>query len=199
MNGRIVHDLYAGIAPWAALSLVLMGRNPFLSRLRIIGSLLLAFFLLRIPVGGWNGFSWCRMLESHPALVTTVLLLTGLHDRCASRKWFRPCDWRAAWIFGAVAALALYPMGLGLTATDPYAWGWSRGFTLLVPLLALILIIGGIRFGFLLLLCVAAFPCGLQGSENRWDAVIDPFYAVVSMVAGLVPGVSVILRRMART
>ena len=47
MSQQVIHLLYGALAPWLALSLLVLGRNPRLSRTRITGSLLVAFFLLR--------------------------------------------------------------------------------------------------------------------------------------------------------
>jgi len=187
MSSPLIHQLYAGIAPWAALSLLLLGRNPYLSRQRIIGSLLLAFFALRIQmeisgVNYWSLFAWCRTLEMNPSFTLTGLLSIALWQRISSRKIFRTDDWSAAWIFGAIAALILYPMGLGLTSIDPYSWGWERSLPMATGLIAGVLLLAGNRFGILLLLSLGGFLLHLQESANFWDALIDPFYGVVSLI-----------------
>lgn len=182
MSDGIIHDLHAAIAPWLALSLILLGRNPHLSRTRIAGSLLLAFFLLRIPVAGWSGFSWCRTLEMNPSFTLTALLAVALWGRVTRGKLLRPTDWKAAWMVGAGLALLLYPMGLGLTSLDPYGWGWGRELPILITVLASLLLIRGNRFGIVLLLPLAGFLAGLQESTNFWDALIDPFYGGASLV-----------------
>jgi hypothetical protein len=76
MSRELLQQLYAGLAPWLALSLLLIGRNPYLSRVRIIAALLLALILLGIPVPltGWNGFAWVRVLEPNPCFTLTALL-----------------------------------------------------------------------------------------------------------------------------
>jgi len=187
MSSPLIHQLYAGIAPWAALSLLLLGRNPYLSRQRIIGSLLLAFFALRIQmeisgVNYWSLFAWCRTLEMNPSFTLTGLLSIALWQRISSRKIFRTDDWSAAWIFGAIAALILYPMGLGLTSIDPYGWGWERSLPIATALIAGVLLLAGNRFGILLLLSLGGFLLHLQESANFWDALIDPFYGLVSLI-----------------
>jgi len=190
MSSHLIHQLYAGIAPWAALSLLLLGRNPYLSRQRIIGSLLLAFFALRIQVeiGGvnyWSLFAWCRTLEMNPSFTLTGLLAIALWQRLSGSKIFRSEDWRVTWIFGTVASLALYPMGLGLTSIDPYAWGWERSLPVAVAFVAALLLLAGNRCGILLLLPLGGFLLHLQESSNFWDALIDPFYGIASLVACL--------------
>lgn len=181
-----IHDLYAGFAPWLALALILLGRNPHPSRMRIVGSLLMAFFLLLIPMAGWSGFAWCRMLEMNPSFTLTSLLGVALWGRIAPTKPFRATDWIAAWMIGAGLALLLYPMALGLTPLDPYGWGWGRVLPIMIALLAAVLMFRGNRFGIVLLLPLIGFQAGLQESSNFWDAVIDPPYAIFSIVAVIV-------------
>ena len=182
MTQELFQHLYAGIAPWLALALILLGRNPHLSRTRIAGSLLLAFFLLRIPVGGWHLFAWVRVLEPNPSFTLTGLLAVALAQRLSGKKIFRAEVWRAARFFGAVAALILYPMGLGLTSIDSYTWGWWPRLPMLTAAVAALLLLRGNRFGVVLLLPFVGFLLHLQESTNFWDAVIDPFYGGVSLL-----------------
>jgi hypothetical protein len=188
MSRELSQQLYAGLGPWLALALLLIGRNPYLSRVRIIGSLLLALIVLSIPVPltGWNGFAWVRMLEPNPSFTLTALLGIALWERISGKTPFRPEDWKAAWISGAVVALLLYPMGLGLTSHDPYGWGWSPQIPILTAVAAVILLLWGNRFGIVLLLPFFGFLLHLQESTNFWDALIDPFYAIFSILACLV-------------
>jgi hypothetical protein len=185
MSHEISQQLYAGLAPWLTLSLLMLGRNPFLSRVRIIAALLLALIMLGIPVPstGWNGFAWVRVLEPNPSFTLTALLGIALWERISRKRIFRPEDWNAAWIFGTASALLLYPMSLGLTSLDPYGWGWGPRIPILVAVASAMLILRGSRFGILLLLPFAGFLTGLQESTNFWDAVIDPFYAIFSILA----------------
>lgn len=188
MSRELSQQLYAGLAPWLALALLLLGRNPYLSRARIIAALLLALILLSIPVPstGWNGFAWIRVLEPNPCFTLTALLGIALWERISRKRLFRPADWNAAWIFGTASALLLYPMGLGLTSLDPYGWGWGPHIPILIAVAAAMLTLRGSRFGILLLLPFVGFLLHLQESTNFWDALIDPFYAIFSILACLV-------------
>ncbi len=189
MSALLIHQLYAGIAPWAALSLVFAGRNPHPGIRRKVASLMLAaIVLLVIPVGGWNAAAWIRVLEPNPSFTLTGLLLVALASRLSGKKLLRRGDWRAAWGFGAAASVLLYPMGLGLTSVDPYAWGWERTLPCSVAAVAALLLLQGNRFGLVLLLPFAGFLLGLQESVNFWDAVIDPCYAIFSILAVIVTG-----------
>jgi hypothetical protein len=189
MNHLLIHQLYAGIAPWAALALLLLGRNPHPGLRRKIAAVLLV-----IPIGGWNAVAWLRALEPNPSFTLTGLLLVALGSRLSGATLLRREDWNAAWIFGAVAALVLYPMGLGLTNLDPYAWGWTPVLPLALAAPATLLLLRGNRFALILLLPFAGFLLGLQESTNFWDALIDPFYGA----AGLLLTAAMVARRLSR-
>jgi hypothetical protein len=178
-----IHQFYAAIAPWAGLALMFIGRNPHPGLRRKIAAVLLAVIVLFfVPVGGWKIAAWLRVLEPNPSVSLTLLLLISLTSRLSGRTWFRRLDWNSAWIFGAVTTLVLYPMGLGLTRIDPYAWGWGKELPLAVAVAATLLLAWGNRFGVLLLFPFAGWVLGIQESTNFWNTLVDPFYGVVSLI-----------------
>lgn len=191
MTSPLLHQFFAAIAPWAGLSLLFLGRNPFPGlRRRIAAPLLAALVLFAIPLNGWNAAAWVRVLEPNPSLTLTGVLLVALFTRLTGHALFRREDWRGAVLFEAASALVLYPMGLGLTRIDPYAWGWDRALPLVTGFIALILILRGNRFGVVLLLPFAGRLLGLQESTNFWDALIDPFCGTASLLAAAAMGFS---------
>jgi hypothetical protein len=181
-----VHQLYASLAPWLGLSFLLLGRNRFVSRTRFLGSLLLAFFLLCIPFGGWPLVAWIRTLEMNPSFTLTGLILVALWQRFSGRQIFREKDWLAAWMTGALAALILYPMGLGLTRFDPYSWGWGCWLPIALGLAATMLLLLDNRFGIILILPLLGSLLQVQESTNLWNALVDPFYGGGSLIAVMV-------------
>lgn len=187
MNHPVMHQLYGAIAPWSALALLLIGRNPHPALRRKIAALLLsAFVVFVIPVSGWTIAAWLRVLEPNPSVVLTGLLLIALTSRLTGQPCFRRQDWEASWIFGAFAALVLYPMGLGLTGIDPYIWGWSASLPLALAAVATLLLLRGNRFGTLLLLPFAGWVIGIQESTNFWNTLVDPFYGAAALVVSAI-------------
>lgn len=177
-----LQQIYAGLAPWLAISLLLLGRSPYFGRARIIVSLLLSLVLLWIPFGGFSSFRWITVLEPNPSFILTGLLALRLIEKLGNQQIFQLSEWRTAWLFGAVAALVLYPMGLGLTMVDPYAWGWGPTMPIATTLIATVLLLRGNRFGAILLLPLIGFRLHFQESWNFWDAVVDPFYAFSALL-----------------
>jgi hypothetical protein len=145
----------------------------------------------------WFGHSlphWSASLSGNFSVIMAVLLLVGIISRAGGCNFFRAGDWKAAWIFGAVASLLLYPsaLGLGPQNFDSYALGWPwlfRGQSLVLfggaGLTAALLIWCGNRFGYVLLLALLAYATGFQESENLWDYILDPVYGAVSLLVVL--------------
>jgi hypothetical protein len=145
----------------------------------------------------WFGHSlphWSAGLSANFSVIMAVLLLVGIVSRAGGCGFFRERDWSAAWIFGAVASLLLYPsaLGLGPQNFDSYALGWPwlfRGQSLVLfggtGLTAALLLWCGNRFGYVLLLALLAYATGFQESENLWDYLLDPVYGAVSLLVVL--------------
>ncbi|MBM3856563.1 MAG: hypothetical protein FJ390_01200 [Verrucomicrobia bacterium] len=118
-----------------------------------------------------------------------ALAIIFLAQKIFHRKIFSTRDWAAAWIFGAVASLVLYPSALGLTHIDTYTWGWTSqkgvAFVMLLITIALatiFLLWRKNKFGVLLLLALLAFAVHAKASTNFWDYLIDPIYGVMAFV-----------------
>jgi hypothetical protein len=123
---------------------------------------------------------------------TAGLLAAAVGSMVFGKQLFRSRDWGAAWIFGALASLALYPsaLGLGPRNFDAYALGWpwlfwgqSGVLFGAVALAAAGLLWRGNRFGFLLLVGMLGFSAGFQESRNLWDYLVDPLFGGVAIVA----------------
>lgn len=161
----------------------------------LLVSALGAVVLSAIPFFGHTPRFWLSGLTPNISVPLLVLLVASIFQRAGGMAFFRPRDWRAAWIFGAVASLLLYPsaLGLGLRNVDAYSlgWPWLAWFPSLllfggVALTAGLLVWRGHRFGWVLVAAALAFALRLQESRNFWDYLLDPLFGAVSLVAVLV-------------
>jgi hypothetical protein len=90
-----------------------------------------------------------------------------------------------AWI--AVVAIAFYPLALGVSMLDPYAWGYGS-ITLLAAVIATALIAwiaGSNRIAIILAFAILAWAAGWHESANLWDYILDPFlglWAIGSLI-----------------
>jgi hypothetical protein len=148
----------------------------------------LALVLAFLPVAGFplarvvTGFGW---VPSFPLL---ALLADTVVRHARGRGWLQPAEQQTAWLWGALAGLALYPSALGLGRFDAYALGW--GFTVLGVLVATLsvwLIWRGNRFGIVLVLATLDWQGGTvelaNFSANYWDYLVDPVYFATSVLA----------------
>lgn len=172
------------------LLLVWMLQRALPGRRGLIYSLLGAVFLSLVPFAGHPLRFWLSGLTPNACVPLIALLLVGILQRAGIAKVFRPHEWRAAWIFGAVAALLLYPsaLGLGLRNFDSYSLGWPwldwSGSLLLfgpVAAAAALLVWRGNRFGWVIAVAAIAYLFRVQESSNFWDYLLDPLYAALSL------------------
>jgi hypothetical protein len=190
MSEPTVILLWSVVCPWLLLVLAAQGLVGLCGlkargwpRLSVLG--LVAAGLLLVPVQGMPIAGWVRGLNANFSLPFTGLIAIAVWEGEFRHKLFSKADWSAAWAFGAVAGLALYPFALGWGRFDPYEWGWqfSPLFAAGAVLTALLLWKRN-RFGLLLLLAIAAYNLRLLESANYWDYLLDPVYCLVSL-AGL--------------
>ena len=179
---------FSALTPWLLFIFVFQKitiRNSAACRYKVAAlftGMLLAAGILIIPIGGLSVARWLASFSNSFSIPLMGILGIAIVKQTFSRTIFSPCDWKAVWLFGAIASFILYPSALGLSRVDTYVWGWGCGPVFIgTALLTMALLFMGNRFGVLLLLALAAFIVPLQESTNLWDYLIDPFYAVISI------------------
>jgi hypothetical protein len=169
-------------AVWLVLLLISdLCRARVVTRGMKVGFGALAVLVLFLPVHGVRLWNWAFSFCPNPCLPMLGVVCVGLWVRLFGVVVFRPADWRATWIFGAVsgAFLYLHPMFLG--RFDLYYWGWDREVGVVaVAGLAMVFLFQGNRLGVLLLAALIAFAAGALESGNVWDYIIDPLYWITS-------------------
>ncbi len=163
-----------------------------LSRPRLAMLLGAVFVLMLIPFGGMPLAAYVRGVTGDLSITTLVLLWCALPKNfwpdTRLKPWFGATDARsrqALLILIALAALALYPMALGVGAFDPYRLGY--GDPLFVASLLLLTLAAWFWKFFLIALCIAfatfAWAVGWYESSNLWDYLLDPFVAIYALAA----------------
>jgi len=157
-------------------------------------AMVLAAVLSLVPFFGHTPRYWLSGLTPNISVPLVAMVAAAIVARSRLGKIFGSREWSAAWIFGALAAFVLYPsaLGLGPRNFDSYALGWpwlAWGSSLVlfgaVALAAFWLLWCGNRFGWVLVLAACAYLGRLQESRNFWDYLIDPLYALISILAVL--------------
>lgn len=149
-----------------------------------------AVLILLLPVGGMQLWSLAFSFCPNPSLPLLGMVCAGLWQRLFGVVVFKPADWRATWLFGAIAGSALYLHPMLLGSLDLYYWGWDReSAAWCLAALAVVYLACGNRHGVLLLAALIAFAVDALESANCWDYVIDPFYWMIGAVATIARGV----------
>lgn len=188
MSHQVVPGLVSVVCPWLALVLCLQCVAAWRGvsvrgRTLMLSSGAVALVVLLLPVNGIVIAHWVAGISANFSIPLTGMLAVSVCERAFSKRILSVQDWRAAWSFGAIGGLALYPLALGLSSFDPYEWGWHVSpLFVLMAVLTSWLIWKQNRFGLLLLLAVVAFHLRLLESTNYWDYLVDPLYCLASLV-----------------
>ena len=147
------------------------------------------FVYAMLPISGLSLAAYLRGGIGDVSITTLLLLCSVL-----AKPWLSCAtldNKNRLILFGliAIAALALYPMALGISAYDPYRLGYGNlPFVTAVLLISLAAWYWKIYWVTLCLACaVLAWAVSWYESNNLWDYLIDPFvagYALVVIVVG---------------
>lgn len=189
MNPPLAAIILSFLVPAMGLVLILAG----LSRLAGLtpkgpgwcaGLVLCSFTIVATPVGGMPLARWVAGFVDHWSVPTAALLATACLRWLFGINLLQRRDRQAAWLFGALAGLLLYPLALGWGPYDPYSLGWHFGPLFVAgAVLASGLLLRRNRFGAVLVLAIAAWHLRAAESGNYWDCLIDPFYFLFSVGA----------------
>jgi hypothetical protein len=172
----------AGLAGVVLAIVALALRVPVFARLQLklkIGLVVGLLIALAIPFGGLSSVEFMRGITGDLSITTLVLLAITF-------KVPSPSSGRGALlVFITFAAIALYPLALGISTFDPYRLGfgnlWFIAGLLLVALAAWFRQYALIALS--ISLAVLAWSVGWYESNNLWNYLIDPWLAVFALVA----------------
>ncbi|MEO7412246.1 MAG: hypothetical protein ABIZ81_02725 [Opitutaceae bacterium] len=134
-----------------------------------------------VPINGVPLWNRVFSFYPNPSLPMLGMACAALWQRLVGIVILKPADWRATWIFGAIAGSVLYLHPMFFGAVDFYYWGWERNSaTWSLAALSIVFLVRGNRFGVLCLAALIAYAVGALESKNGWDYLMDPFYWLLS-------------------
>lgn len=137
------------------------------------------FVYALLPITGLSLAAYLRGGIGDVSITTLLLLCSVLVKPWLSYATLDNKNRLALFRLIALAALALYPMALGIGAYDPYRLGYSNAlFVTAVLLIALAAWYWKIYWVALCIACATlAWVVGWYESNNLWDYLLDPFVA----------------------
>ncbi|NOU00965.1 MAG: hypothetical protein HOO95_05250 [Gallionella sp.] len=182
-----------GLAGSASIIAASALRLPSVKRLHQphLAMLLGAIFVYAmLPISGLSLAAYLRGGIGDVSITTFLLLCSVL-----VKPWWpcmEPGSKNRFALFGMIglAALALYPMALGLGAYDPYRLGYGNAtFVTTVLLITLTAWYWKIYWVALCLACATlAWAIGWYESTNLWDYLLDPFVSSYAFAVIALPG-----------
>ena len=134
------------------------------------------FSPLELPLAAYvRGFTGELSITSMLLLWTAYFSPKEIHVPAAMKIWI------------ALLAIVFYPLALGVSMLDPYAWGFGS-YALLTAVIAtalLALLAGSNRIAIILGLAILTWAAGWHESANLWDYILDPFlglWAIGSLI-----------------
>jgi hypothetical protein len=134
------------------------------------------FSPLELPLAAYvRGFTGELSITSMLLLWTAYFSPKEIHVPAAMKVWI------------ALLTIVFYPLALGVSMLDPYAWGYGS-YALLAAVIAtalLALLAGSNRIAIILGLAILAWAAGWHESTNLWDYILDPFlglWAIGSLI-----------------
>ena len=186
----------AGIAVALAAPLVAIPGVRKLGRPRLAWLLAAVVIVVLLPLGTLS-VAACERGATGDLSLTTLVLLGSAILRCVT-GW-PPVDRGARFAllaFVSLAALALYPMALGLGSFDPYRLGYGSPW-LLGALIAVALAAWFGRLDLVatvIALAILAWAARWYESNNLWDYLLDPLVSFYALGFVALRGIKRILR-----
>lgn len=151
-------------------------------RLAMLLGAILVYAML--PINGMSLAAYLRGGIGDVSITTLLLLLSVLAKPWLSCATLDNKNRFALFGLIALAALALYPMALGIGAYDPYRLGYANmPFVTAVLLIALAAWYLKIYWVTLCIACATlAWAVGWYESNNLWDYLLDPLVAGYALV-----------------
>lgn len=187
----------ASVATATAASLLLLPKAKRIARQRqamVAGAI---FVIALIPFSGFPLAAYVRGATGDLSITTTVLLWCAMLRSWTGLGAAEPQRRLAFLLLVALAALALYPMALGVGAFDPYRLGYGNPW--FVTALLLLALLAWNRRNYLPTLCIAlatfAWSMGWYESDNLWDYLLDPFVSIYALAAVMMQSGKLLLKQ----
>lgn len=166
---------------------LLFVRQPRVGRKPITIVIFLMMGLAVLPVDNTTILVYMRAVIADLSITSLVLLCLFIATAYNGQQFVNQASRQRLHAGILLGALILYPLGLGLTYHDTYAWGYgSITLLFLIVACAAYLIWRNDRLVLGILLAgTLAYLLNILQSDNLWDYLLDPWVVIVTIVIRL--------------
>ena len=185
-------DMFFGLFGCGLLGLAAVATSLRLRRLPVplrYAVILAAALAVFVPIGDLSIAAYLRGVTGDLSVTTLVLAGAACLAQLTGRTPIGQRDLRALCCLLVLAALFLYPFGLGWTSFDPYALGYGS-IEFLTALLLFTMAAWWARLYLIVFVVVTAalaYLANAYESRNLWDYLIDPLVSVYALASLLAP------------
>ena len=172
---------------------------PFAARVHgraVLPYIAVCMLLTLLPFDGLSVAAYLRGLSGDLSMASLLLLTLALRRRML----FNTDEWAGRTeilVLIVLAALALYPLALGIGMFDSYRPGFGEVW--FIAVLLLLVLIAWRRKNYLIALWISSavltWSLGWYESSNLWDYLIDPWGSIYALGALLRCGASMSVKR----
>jgi hypothetical protein len=161
-------------------------RQPGYSRKLVTVAIFSAMALAIVPIHDLAMVAYVRAGLGNLSITSTLMLCLMIATAYSGNEYISADTRRNLYRCTMIAALVVYPTGLGLSLFDGYALGYGNliMLLLLVGCVAGYIWRGALFIPAVILLGITAYLAGLLESDNLWDYLLDPWITLVAIISG---------------
>ncbi|MCW8963788.1 MAG: hypothetical protein OQL16_08330 [Gammaproteobacteria bacterium] len=156
-------------------------KQPCFKRKTVTIAIFLMMGLAVVPINELSVLAYIRAVLADLSITSMILLCAMIASAYTGQRFIKTSSRHQLENSVLIAALILYPLGLGLTPYDTYAAGYGS-----LTMLGMLVLVAGYllwREAYfvltLLLIAICAYLAGMLQSSNLWDYMIDPWLVIL--------------------
>ena len=159
-------------------------RQPGHSRKLVTIAIFSAMALAIIPIHDLVLIAYVRAGLGNLSITSIVMLCLMIATAYSGNHYLSADTKRSLYRCIMIAALVVYPTGLGLSLLDGYALGYGNPVMLLLlaGCVAFLIWRGTLFIPAVILLGIAAYLAGMMESDNLWDYLLDPWITLIAII-----------------
>lgn len=171
-------------------------RQPRYSRKLVTVAIFSTMALAILPVYDLVIMAYVRAVLGNLSITSMLMLCLMIATAYTGSNYISIASKRSLYRCIMLAALVVYPTGLGLSLFDGYALGY--GNLVLLALLAGCVAYYLWRQAYLvpvtILLAITTYLLGIMESNNLWDYLLDPWIILVAIASGITSQIKRVFR-----